>query len=77
MEFSLVNNTPLLFLKGHTEESKGCIFSSVLETWISSAFWLVLAVKAAYARVTGSQVSEVPPDLRWQPLRNNCHSKFS
>lgn len=59
------------------EESKGCLFSTVLETWISSAFWLVLAVKADYARATVSQVSEVPPDPCWQPLKNNCHSKFS
>lgn len=59
------------------EESKGYLFSCVSETWISSTFWLVLAVKAPYAKATVSQVSEVPPDPCWQALKNNCHSKFS
>lgn len=76
MESSLVNNL-FLFWKGQMEESEGCLFSCVLETWISSTFWLVLAVKAPYTRATVSQVSEVPPDPCWQPLKNNCHSKFS
>lgn len=53
------------------------LFSHVLETWIASTFWLVLAVKAPYARANASQVSEVPPDSCWQPLKNNCPSKFS
>lgn len=50
------------------EESKGCLFSGVLETWISSAFWLVLAVKTPVPEPL-SQAPEVPPTLAGNLLK--------